>query len=94
MNTVAPTSAKLQRRCVACSRSTDKASLLRIVRGQGSVFFDATGKSAGRGAYVCSLECFEVARKTRRLERALKAPLAHDDYERIAADIAVATRQM
>ncbi|MEG0071007.1 MAG: YlxR family protein [Raoultibacter sp.] len=95
MSVVASNTVKGKRRCVACSCSADKASLYRIVRNaQGLVAFDATGKVAGRGAYVCSLDCFEAARKTRRLDKALKASLALDDYERIAAELAAALRQM
>lgn len=95
MSAVAKDTMKQQRRCVACSQNTDKASLFRIVRDcRGVVDFDATGKVAGRGAYVCSLGCFETARKTRRLDKALKASLALDDYERIAAGLMAAIRQM
>ncbi|MEG0844950.1 MAG: YlxR family protein [Raoultibacter sp.] len=89
-----PTKEKRQRRCVACSKSASKASLFRIVAKEGVIAFDATGKTAGRGAYVCSLPCFEAARKTRRLDKALKTPLASNDYERIAEGLRVAIRQM
>lgn len=76
---------KKQRRCVACGKSSGKQELHRVVRTkEGEVFFDATGRAAGRGAYVCSEACFEAARKTRKLDKALKASLSADDYDRVA----------
>jgi predicted RNA-binding protein YlxR (DUF448 family) len=62
------------RTCVAC-RSTDaKRGLLRVVRQpDGTVMFDAKGKIAGRGAYVCAqADCIALARKQKKLERSLK----------------------
>ena len=53
---------KRQRSCIACGRQADKVALLRIVRDpSGAVAFDATGRAPGRGAYVCSEECFAAA---------------------------------
>jgi len=44
-----------QRTCVACRTTRDKRDLLRVVRApDGSVSFDASGKAAGRGAYLCA----------------------------------------
>lgn len=84
---------KRQRSCIACGAQAGKASLLRIVRTpEGSVAFDATGRAPGRGAYVCSAECFAAACKRKKLDRALKATLGSDDYEQIAADIAAHAR--
>lgn len=82
---------KRQRSCIACGAQADKVSLLRIVRSpEGSVSFDATGRAPGRGAYVCSEECFAAACKKKKLDRALKATLGSDAYESIAADIVAA----
>lgn len=79
------TSKKKQRRCVSCGMSAEKRALYRIVRTKdGRVSFDATGRAAGRGAYVCSEACFEAARAARKLDRALKASLSADDYDRVA----------
>ena len=80
---------KRQRSCIVCGAQADKNGLLRIVRTpEGAVAFDATGRAPGRGAYVCSAECFAAACKRNKLDRALKATLGSDDYDRIAADIA------
>ncbi len=84
---------KRQRSCIACNAQADKVSLLRIVRlPGGGVAFDGTGRAPGRGAYVCSKNCFAAACKRKKLDRALKVTLTSDDYERIAADIAAHAR--
>jgi predicted RNA-binding protein YlxR (DUF448 family) len=71
-----------QRTCVACGRTTNKRELIRIVRTAEGVVADATGKLAGRGAYVCGRpECWERALAKGRLEHSLKTKLT-------AADIA------
>ncbi|RNL43903.1 RNase P modulator RnpM [Paraeggerthella hongkongensis] len=91
MNT---TTTKGQRSCIACGTPAAKAGLLRIVRDpSGTVSFDGTGRAPGRGAYVCSAECFAAACKKKKLDRALKTTLGSDEYERIAADVATASRE-
>ena len=63
-----------QRSCIACGKLAGKAELMRIVRDpSGAVSFDKTGRAPGRGAYVCSEECFAAACKKKKLDRALKA---------------------
>ena len=82
-----------QRSCIACGKLAGKAELMRIVRNpSGAVSFDKTGRAPGRGAYVCSEECFAAAGKTRKLERSLKTKLDHDELERIAAEVSSALR--
>ena len=84
---------KRQRSCIACGRQADKVALLRIVRDpSGAVASDATGRAPGRGAYVCSEECFAAACKRKKLDRALRTTLEGDVYERIAAEVAAAAR--
>ena len=83
-----------QRSCIACGKLAGKAELMRIVRDpSGAVSFDKTGRAPGRGAYVCSEECFAAACKKKKLDRALKATLGSDEYDRIAADVASAARE-
>ena len=50
---------------------------MRVVRTpSGDVILDESGRSAGRGAYVCrTAECLEVAVAKGGLGRALKTPL-------------------
>lgn len=80
---------KQQRSCIGCMSQGTKRSMHRIVRSrEGSVSFDPSGRAQGRGAYVCSRECFAAARKTRRLERALRVKLSDQDYTDIEAALA------
>lgn len=84
---------KRQRSCIACGTQADKVGLLRIVRSpNGEVAFDATGRAPGRGAYVCSEKCFAAACKKKKLDRALKATVSSNYYDRIAADVAAYAR--
>lgn len=65
-----------------------RSSLARIVRTpEGAVYYDDGQKAAGRGAYVCSFRCFEVAAKKRKLDRALRTTLASDQIATIAASV-------
>lgn len=58
-----------QRTCVGCRQILAKRSLVRVVRTEGGLRVDPTGKIPGRGAYL----------HDRRVcwERGLKGPLAH-----------------
>lgn len=77
-----------QRTCIVCRRTDNKGSLLRIVRTpQGSIHFDPTGKMNGRGAYVCSVSCFEKAISTKRLESALRIKVTDEDRDRVADEL-------
>lgn len=85
---------KRQRSCIACGKQDDKVCLLRIVRDpSGAVAFDRTGRAPGRGAYVCSAECLAAASKKKKLDRALKTTIGHDEYEQIVADVVLASRK-
>lgn len=82
---------KRQRTCIGCGATLGKGALHRIVRnGEGLVSFDPTGRLAGRGAYVCSEDCLAAARKTRKLERALRCKVTDEDYERVLRELALA----
>ena len=76
-----------ERMCVSCREKRPKWELVRIVRTpQGNVEIDARGKRAGRGTYLCRRrQCWEVALKQRRLERALKADIAPEQRAELAA---------
>ena len=79
---------KRQRTCIACGSQGDKVGLLRIVRcADGHARFDATGRVPGRGAYVCSADCFSAAMKGKRLNRALKMQVNEEDYAQIAGEL-------
>lgn len=65
------------RMCVGCREMKPKKELIRAVRSpEGEVSLDASGKKAGRGAYVCfNAECLKRALKQKQLDRALEAQL-------------------
>ena len=64
------------RQCVGCGEMKAKKELLRVLKTEDGVLLDATGKKNGRGAYICAnTECLKKARKSKGLERSLKASL-------------------
>ena len=68
----------------------DKKELIRVVRNnEGEINVDPIGKMAGRGAYVCNcVDCFDVAFKQKRLERAFKTKVPEDIYMKLRERIA------
>jgi predicted RNA-binding protein YlxR (DUF448 family) len=74
-----------RRTCVACGAGDDKRRLVRLVRAaDGSVAVDATGKQPGRGAYLCPKRaCFEEARRTGQLARALRTRIDDEEYGKL-----------
>jgi predicted RNA-binding protein YlxR (DUF448 family) len=76
-----------QRTCVACRETGAKRGLVRIVRTPaGAVAVDATGKAAGRGAYLCRRsECWQEALKKEGLARALRTSVSDADREKLRA---------
>lgn len=73
-----------QRTCIACHTVRSKRELVRIVRTPANhVEADATGKKAGRGAYLCrQRECWEEVLSSRgRLEHALKLESSVDSQD-------------
>ncbi|PIE55111.1 MAG: nucleic acid-binding protein [Dethiosulfovibrio peptidovorans] len=68
--------------CVSCRRRDVARWFIRVVRRpDGSVILDESGKTDGRGAYVCpELLCIETARRRRCLDRALRCHVPDDVY--------------
>ena len=54
-----------QRTCVACRRTGDQRTFVRLVRGaEGGVEVDERGRAQGRGAYLCrDVACWERGAK-------------------------------
>jgi predicted RNA-binding protein YlxR (DUF448 family) len=73
------------RRCIACRASRPKAELVRVVRTpSGAIEIDITGRTPGRGAYVCRrAECMDVAGRRDVIRRALGQPLPQEALEQM-----------
>lgn len=77
------------RKCSGCGEMKPKKELVRVVRSpQGEVSLDLTGRSPGRGAYLCrGSSCFAKARKARRFERALDCSIPEAVYDQMEGEI-------
>jgi len=77
------------RRCVACRTLADRRQLWRVIRlAEGGVGLDA---GMGRSAYLCArATCLEEARRRRRLQRALRCPVADSLLATLEARLATA----
>lgn len=77
------------RRCVACRQSFPKSELLRVVKNSaGEISFDETGKSPGRGAYVCkSPECVNLIVRRRNFDKIFKCKVPNELYDSIKEKI-------
>ena len=74
-----------QRTCVACGKVMAKRQLVRLVRtADNQIGIDSTGKSTGRGAYLCPApECWENGLKGNRLEYTLRTNISPANRERL-----------
>lgn len=77
------------RMCLGCNEMKLKKELIRVVKSpEGEISLDFTGKKSGRGAYICrSVECFNKARKGRRLEKAFSCKIDAGVYDAMAEEL-------
>ena len=77
------------RMCLGCNEMKPKKELIRVVKSpEGEISLDFTGKKSGRGAYSCrSVECFNKARKGRRLEKAFSCKIDAGVYDAMAEEL-------
>jgi predicted RNA-binding protein YlxR (DUF448 family) len=71
------------RRCVSCRRIAPKGEFWRVVRDHSSrqVQLD---QGMGRSAYLCrSEDCLAIARRKKKLSRALKTPIPGQLYDEL-----------
>lgn len=75
------------RTCCGCGRKSAKRDMVRIVRSpEGMVSVDATGKAAGRGAYLCEdLSCWETGVTKSRLQRTLNTSINSEQRQELLA---------
>ena len=74
---------------LGCNEMKPKKELLRVVRSpEGEISLDFVGKKNGRGAYICrSMECYDKARKARRLEKTFSCKIDESVYEVMADEL-------
>ena len=70
------------RMCLGCQEMKPKKELIRVVKNmENEISVDFVGKKAGRGAYICkNNECFQKARKAKRLEKAFETSISTEVY--------------
>ena len=80
---------KPQRTCIACRAVKNKRDLIRVVRTpEGRVIIDPTGKTDGRGAYLCrQTSCYERGLNKQRLAQVLKVSLSADELAALRATL-------
>ena len=71
------------RMCIACNEMKPKKELIRVVHSkEGDISLDLTGKTAGRGAYICpSADCLKKAVKSKRIDKILEVTVPVSVYE-------------
>jgi predicted RNA-binding protein YlxR (DUF448 family) len=71
---------------MGCREHKNKTELIRIVRSpEGVIAYDPIGKRSGRGVYLCrNPKCLERVRKSKAMEKQLKAVIPPEIYEEIA----------
>ena len=92
-NTVATHKHTPERTCVGCGQKHPKREMVRIVRTpQGSFLVDITGKTPGRGAYLCyEPTCWKKGAVKRNLSRSLNVDLPTEDLDRLYSEFQAIT---
>lgn len=74
-----------QRTCMGCNAKKDKSELIRIVKNkQNEISIDKTGKTQGRGAYICNnINCLQKVMKNNRLEKVLNTKISEETYNNL-----------
>ncbi|MFI3115989.1 MAG: YlxR family protein [Clostridia bacterium] len=77
------------RQCLGCREHFEKRSLIRVVKSPtNEISLDFTGKSAGRGAYVCNnINCLNKAIKSRAISRAFASSIPEEIYEALTKEM-------
>jgi predicted RNA-binding protein YlxR (DUF448 family) len=77
------------RQCIGCMASKPKKELIRIVKTkEGEIKIDPTGKTSGRGAYICNnIECLEKICKKKALNRSFSQEVDEVIYEKLKEEL-------
>ena len=87
---MAPAQKKIpMRQCLGCHEHKPKRELVRVVRSpEGEVSLDLTGKSNGRGAYLCrSASCLQKAVRSNALSRAFGTAVPKEVLSRLEQEL-------
>lgn len=77
------------RMCIACREMKPKKEMLRVVKNAaGKILVDATGKAAGRGAYVCNADaCLKKLNDKKLLHKAFSTDVSLSVYKGIEEEV-------
>lgn len=77
------------RTCIGCKAKKPKKELIRVVKqADGKILIDFTGKTNGRGAYLCpDSNCLEQAIKTKKLSREFETEIPKEVYDDLRSQI-------
>jgi uncharacterized protein len=78
-----------QRMCLGCQIMKPKKELIRVVKSpEGDIKVDLTGKSPGRGAYICKCtDCLEKAFKAKRFEKNFETKISEEIHQRLKEEL-------
>ena len=78
------------RKCIGCMERKPQSTLIRIVKTHGingENLFEVLPpyhKKDGRSAYICNnYECFKIAKKNHKLEKAFSSRIAPEVYDNL-----------
>ena len=85
---MAKTKSVPMRMCIACREMKPKKEMTRVVKNaDGEIFFDATGKAPGRGAYVCAeAVCIKKMSDKKLLHKAFSTQVEAEVYRGVEED--------
>ena len=76
------------RTCLVCGFNGPKEDLVRIVADGEGITIDMTGRSRGRGTYLCRrIDCRKDRLGIGRLSHALRRQISESDWERFIASL-------
>lgn len=78
-----------QRMCIGCQSMKPKKELIRVVKNsEGIIKVDLTGKSPGRGAYICkNIQCLEKAIKQKKFDKNFEMTINDEVYQRLKDEL-------
>lgn len=71
------------RMCAGCRNKIHQTHLIRICRKDNKIIVDKNNQTGGRGAYICSKECLDKAKKTNQFNRLLKSSVPEEIYNEL-----------